>query len=105
MGQVQMPSQYFHDGRRQAIVVMIFDLREVIDVHELLPPSPAQTHSAPVLPLELEQVDRVEQDGQLPGLFIEGLAACTLLHADGNEAVDIEQNVPTAKDEVRADLC
>ena len=84
---------------------MILDLGEVIDVHELFPSTPAETHSATVFPLKLKQVDRVEQDGQLPGLLIEGLAARALLHADGDEAVDIEQNVPTAKDEVRADLC
>ena len=84
---------------------MILDLREVIDVHELFPSTPAETHSATVFPLKLEQIDRVEQNSQLPGLLIEGLAACPLLHADGDEAVDIEQNVPTAKDDVRADLC
>ena len=81
-----MPSQHFHDGRRQAIVVMILDLREVIDVHELFPSTPAETHSATVFPLKLEQVDRVEQNGQLPGLLIEGLAACTLLNR-GTSAV------------------
>ena len=60
---------------------MILDLREVIDVHELFPSTPAEPHSAPVFPLKLEQVDRVEQNGQLPGLLMPKSSERLVRHA------------------------